>query len=609
MLHRIRLKARKGVVGDCSVEALESRQLLSSSSLVMRPNTILSLDQKHPGHSHNSVVTGYTPSQIDQAYGFNQIDIGGTVGNGAGQTIAIVDAYDDPNSQSDLHTFDVEFGLPDPTLTQVLQTDGSPTMPVLPGWAMETSLDVEWAHAVAPDANILLVESENGELGNLLSAVSYASQQPGVVAVSMSWGSSEFIGEQELDSYFTTPNGHPGVTYVAASGDSGPASGPEWPASSTNVLSVGGTTLDTTSSGDYLGETPWSGTSGGLSAYEAEPAYQAAANSTGQRETPDVAYDANPNTGFAVYDSIPFQGNSGWQEVAGTSAGAPQWAALMAIASQERADNGESPLDGATGTLPILYGLYSAPNDSTYTSSFHTDSPDDERGGHDLSSTTGLGAPIAPQIVAALVDSAVGTSTSTPPVPAHPHAPQDILARPAGEAATHDDPDQQVFSSGPTIGHDLAADSERGLPPAAHLPSQAIAGFEVATTLGVRATGRVLSAGASVVAAAVGELRHLEVRLGEAINLFGPIESAFTPAATLELARLDPSMFRDSLRAFAHESATLWMTSGGRGRFWTRPVFISVTALMADAILVGTWYVGRVRRRAAEGAAVPVEQD
>jgi hypothetical protein len=609
MLHRIRLKPRKGAVGDCSLESLESRQLLSASSLVMRPNTILSLGPHHSGHSsHNTVVAGYTPSQIDQAYGFNQIDIGGAVGNGAGQTIAIVDAYDDPNIQSDLHTFDVEFGLPDPSLTQVLQTDGSPSAPVLPGWAMETSLDVEWAHAVAPDANILLVESQNGELSNLLNAVSYASQQPGVVAVSMSWGSSEFIGEQELDSYFTTPAGHPGVTYIAASGDSGPSAGPEWPASSANVLSVGGTTLETTSAGVYLGETPWSGTSGGLSDYEAEPAYQTAANSTGQRQTPDVAYDANPNTGFAVYNSIPFQGVSGWQEVAGTSAGAPQWAALMAIASQERADDGESPLDGATGALPILYGLYSAPNDSTFTSSFHTDSPDDERAGHDYNSTTGLGSPIAPQIVAALVDSPGGTSSGTSAVPSHPHTPQDIIASPAAVTASHEDSASPVFSSGPVIRDRLAPDAERDLPPAANLPAASASGLAAFVSASETAATPVLSASVTFAASAVGTFRDLQIRIGETLDLHGPISSAPAPAMALDLARLDPSMFRDSLRAFAHESATLW-TTGGRGRIWTRPVFISATALMADAILVGTWYAGRVRRREKQAAAVPVEQD
>src|SRR5439155_7369476 len=147
------------------------------------------------------------------------------------------------------------------------------------GWSVETALDVEWAHAIAPKANILLVEAHSSSIGDLMSAVDYARNQPGVTAVSMSWGIDEATlgraAESFYHSYFTTPAEHAGITFVAASGDSGAANGPEWPAISPNVLSVGGTRLTTTgSSGAYASEGAWSGSGGGVSAYESEPSYQ-----------------------------------------------------------------------------------------------------------------------------------------------------------------------------------------------------------------------------------------------------------------------------------------------------------------------------------------------
>src|SRR5262249_6416125 len=150
-------------------------------------------------------------------------------------------AYDDPNIASDLQKFDAAFGLPNPTFTKVNQSGGTTPPAADPGWAQEISLDVEWAHAIAPKANILLVEASSASYGNLFAAVDYAARQPGVVAVSMSWGGSEFSGETSFDSHFATPSGHPGVVFIASSGDDGaPVS---YPAASPRVLAVGGTTL------------------------------------------------------------------------------------------------------------------------------------------------------------------------------------------------------------------------------------------------------------------------------------------------------------------------------------------------------------------------------
>ena len=242
---------------------------------------------------------------------------GSITGNGAGQTIAIVDAYNDPNIASDLATFDAKFGLPAANLKVVGET-GSTKLPTTDaGWSLEISLDVEWAHAIAPGANIVLVEATSASFSDLLTAVSYAANYSGVSVVSMSWGSNEFNGETSYDSYFTSPAGHTGVTFVASSGDSGVTS---WPSVSSNVLAVGGTTLTLTSSGGYAGETAWSDSGGGVSKYESLPGYQKmiGVSATG-RVTPDVSYDANPSSGFLVYDSVPGNGSTGWINVGGTA--------------------------------------------------------------------------------------------------------------------------------------------------------------------------------------------------------------------------------------------------------------------------------------------------
>ena len=166
-------------------------------------------------------------------------------GDGAGETIALIEAYHDPYITSDLQTFDQAYGLPNPTLT-VDDLAGAQTNE---GWALEESLDVEWAHAIAPAANILVVEANSQTLNGLITAVNVARNTPGVVAISMSWGFNEFHGEAAYNSTFTTPPGHTGITFLAASGDSGQARGPEWPSSAPTVVAVGGTTLFIDNSG------------------------------------------------------------------------------------------------------------------------------------------------------------------------------------------------------------------------------------------------------------------------------------------------------------------------------------------------------------------------
>jgi hypothetical protein len=217
----------------------------------------------------------------------------------------------------------------------------------------------------------------------------------------MSWGTNEYSGETSANfqSIFTTPSGHAGVTFVAASGDEG-APG-IWPASSPSVLSVGGTRLTADATGNYLNETGWSSGGGGPSAFFSRPTYQAGVYSGNRRGSPDVAYDADPVTGFSVYNTY----DGGWEQIGGTSAGAPQWVALVAIADQGRMLRGLGSLDGASQTLPALYSLSSA--------DFH-DVTGGRNGysagtGYDL--VTGRGSPRANLVVQDMVGPTTPTTT------------------------------------------------------------------------------------------------------------------------------------------------------------------------------------------------------
>ncbi len=349
----------------------------------------------HLRGSAKSSPTGYGPPVIRNFYGFSQIS-----NQGAGQAIALIDAYDDPNIASDLNTFDSYYGLAPCTtsngcFTKIYAAGSKPK--ANSGWGLEISLDVEWAHAIAPQAKILLVEAASNSFTNLMTAVQVAVND-GATSVSMSFGGSEFSTEVSDDANFNQG----GVTFTASSGDSG--NGVEYPAASPYVVGIGGTTIITNSSGSYLGETAWSGSGGGQSKYEPEPAYQSnypiPNDSAGMRGVPDAAYDGDPNTGLAVYDSFRYEGQSGWFQVGGTSAGSPQWAALFAIANSERVAAGKATLSSTD------FDVYDAAAGSNYASDFHdiTSGSNGTCGtlctaaaGYDY--VTGLGSPNAPRIV------------------------------------------------------------------------------------------------------------------------------------------------------------------------------------------------------------------
>ncbi len=245
--------------------------------------------------------------------------------SGGKGTIAIIDAYDAATIENDLGVFSKTFGLPDCTAKNGCFEKHKMTASVKPdsGWALETALDVEWAHAIAPNAKILLVEATTPSGDNLIKAVDYAAKRADVVAVSMSWGGGEFPEEKSLDTHFMSKTG---AAFFASSGDNG--AGASWPAASPNVVSVGGTLLSLKADGTFARESAWTGSGGGVSAYEAQPAYQkdySIPKSKGMRAIPDVSYNADPQSGVSVYK------NGKWYVLGGTSAGAPQWAAIHAL--------------------------------------------------------------------------------------------------------------------------------------------------------------------------------------------------------------------------------------------------------------------------------------
>jgi subtilase family serine protease len=282
------------------LEPVEERLLLSGASQTMTPDLIrLGPARATPLPSTlnpegTAAPNTYTPAQFQQVYGFNQIEFEGSPGNGLGQTIAIVDAYNDPNITGDLQAFDRQFNLPAPPLFAVVSQTGSNQLPGTDPtgkWESEEALDVEWAHAMAPGASILLVEANNSSPSNMFAAVKFEASVPTVSVVSMSFGGSVGQSDPGNDSTFTTPGGHQGVTFVAGSGDSGVVS---YPAASPNVLGVGGTAVILDGNNHISSETAWYYSGGGIDPYENLPSYQDGVVPSGitHRASPDVAYNA-----------------------------------------------------------------------------------------------------------------------------------------------------------------------------------------------------------------------------------------------------------------------------------------------------------------------------
>jgi subtilase family serine protease len=295
--------------------------------------------------------TGLLPADLQSAY-----KLSGAHGNG--RTVAIVDAQDDPNAESDLAVYRSATGLPPCTTAngcfkKVNQNGQTSPLPAPDyGWAEEISLDLDMVSAICPDCHILLVEADSPNTGPLATAEDTAAKTPGVVAISNSWGGSEDGTVTAADTHFN----HPGVAITASSGDSG--YGVIWPASSPYVTAVGGTSLSKASNSRGWTETAWSGAGSGCSSVEAKPSWQHDSGCA-NRSVADVSAVADPNTGVGVYDTYNscgtssfcdflislglVQGLDGWATVGGTSASSPIIASVYALA-------------GNTGS--ITYGSY-----------------------------------------------------------------------------------------------------------------------------------------------------------------------------------------------------------------------------------------------------------
>jgi len=325
-----------------------------------------------PQAGSSSNIKTYTPAQIRAAYqlpelpsSWSNLSTAQAAKYGSGQTIYIVDAMHDPNIVAELNAFNTAFGLPTCTTTSITPTTALPlasadaskgcefaiaysnasvittTPPTYDsGWATEIALDVQWAHATAPLARIVLIEAPSATVNDLLGAINLANAMgPGVV--SMSFGASEGNWMSSVDSAFSAAN----MTYLAATGDSG--KGVSWPSASSQVLAVGGTSLSsyTTTS---RSEVAWSSTGGGISQYITVPSYQALAvpglGTQTNRNVADVAFNADPSTG--QYTAVIPQGSTSvkWYSVGGTSLATPQWAGVVAVTNATRSQSGQGPL-------------------------------------------------------------------------------------------------------------------------------------------------------------------------------------------------------------------------------------------------------------------------
>jgi len=278
------------------------------------------------------VPAGENPESIQNVYNFDRRFMG------EGQTIVIIGAYHYPTALEDFNVFSRQFGLPLETSTnplaatnkvlQIVYAKG--VQPEIDSrWASESCMDIQWAHAMAPCAKIVLVESESSTFINMFQAVDVGNTVPNVCVVSMSWGGFEWSGEMEFDAHLKQP----GVIYVAAAGDHGGLT--LYPSASQYVVSVGGTKLNRNKFGEFVRETGWKKGGGGPSMVVPIPSYQAefpsvAAKCGDYRGTPDVSFGADSTPGLAVYDSTPCGGLSGWFKVGGTSVGAPCWAGIIA---------------------------------------------------------------------------------------------------------------------------------------------------------------------------------------------------------------------------------------------------------------------------------------
>lgn len=274
---------------------------------------------------------GFGPAQFHTGYSLPT-----ETPSSSGKVIAIVDAYDDPAIENDLNVFDTREGLPACTVAngcfEKLNETGNPGPypEANNGWTLEEALDVEVAHDICQNCKIRLFEASSNSdaaLGNTVNAaVAY-----GATVISNSYGGGEFPEETSYNSYYN----HPGVVITVSSGDGG--WGPEFPSVSPDVVAVGGTKLNLTSENAYSSEEAWAGAGSGCSVYMNAQSWQTSLSKWNEtacgtsRATADISADANPLSGASVYDSIAYDGTSGWWQVGGTSLASPLIASVFAL--------------------------------------------------------------------------------------------------------------------------------------------------------------------------------------------------------------------------------------------------------------------------------------
>jgi kumamolisin len=322
----------KVLIPDSSIEKpTDIGRAAHTNIRVFLPNSPLLREQ-----TAGPPYSGYafeTPASLGCIYGLTKAVSGcnpnsvTAVPSGGSRMIAIVDAYDAPNAASDLVAFSRQFGLPAASFQVVYASGVQPSHDY--GWEMEESLDVQWAHAMAPNAKIVLVEAASSSFSDLMTAEDMAGKMVNAAGggeVSNSWGGSEFSGENTYDSHFVKT----GVVFFASAGDS---PGTVWPSTSPNVVSAGGTTVRRNpANASFLSEIPWDGAGGGISVLEPRPSYQSKVSSSvgAYRGVPDLSFDANPETGVWIYDS----NLGGWNVVGGTSVASPALTGIVNAAGK-----------------------------------------------------------------------------------------------------------------------------------------------------------------------------------------------------------------------------------------------------------------------------------
>jgi subtilase family serine protease len=332
------------------------------------------ITQKH-AMAADATPSGFGPSDLTSAYNL-------PTGGGAGQTIAIVDAQDDPNAASDMAAYRSQYGLPacgDGCFSKVAQ-DGSTNYPTADsGWAGEISLDLDMVSAIAPKAHIILVEATSANTDDLGASVNEAVKL-GAGFVSNSYGGSEDSSDTSTDTKYYD---HPGTVITASAGDGG--YGAEYPAASPDVTAVGGTSLTKDSSSRGWSESVWNtssteGTGSGCSAYETKPSWQTDSGCS-KRTIADVSAVADPATGVAVYDTYQ---SGGWDVYGGTSASSPIIASVYALAGTP--SSGSNPASFPYANTGALNDVTSGSNGTCDTSYLCT-------AGTGYDGPTGLGTP------------------------------------------------------------------------------------------------------------------------------------------------------------------------------------------------------------------------